>query len=426
MVVVQVGNRACSRPRLSQSLNTRMDRKPPLVIHEVLPTEILMTIFEEHAKLEWSAPAIDGRVCRLWREIVLNTPRAWSYLEFGARIPPTVSHLQSWLNRSCTAPLHIRFGGSFSPDCHKPLVSVLCDCHTRIVSLRMRLGNPFFFERRDFPCLLLLDIKYWLKRDSFSPPFRWGTMPMLRSLSSCDMDYVAELLDSLAPLKKLILYGNSDIRLPRHSMSLVVLMLHGVSFDGTISGSVDFPSLTYLSLNNVSGLKPHINAPCLVTYHESLCTVRESFLAPVPSLVEYGVYGLEPSYSDPIVWHRAFPNILRLSIRSGPHLIISLFDTLSGQPHSLPSLQMIGAGPARIWYTWFSEGQQETMRSLIRARNEVCHLDVALYFEMRQPFHIPLFFSDVRRFLSNTLRHSDMHTRTQNVLCERPYSSKSI
>src|SRR5258708_6602382 len=130
MVVVQVGNRACSRPRLSQSSNTRMDRTPPLVIHEVLPTEILMTIFEEHAKLEWSAHVIDGRVCRLWREIVINPPRAWSYLEFGARIPPTVSHLQSWLNRSCTAPLHIRFGGSFSPDCHKPLVSVLCDCHT--------------------------------------------------------------------------------------------------------------------------------------------------------------------------------------------------------------------------------------------------------------------------------------------------------
>ena len=373
-----------------------MDPIPPVLIHEVLPTEVLMVIFEEHAKLEWTAPAIDGKVCRHWREIVLNTPRAWSYLEISHNRPPTIPNLLLWLGRSCTAPLHIRVGTNFTLDKHKTVFSLLRDYHMRIASLRMMAGNLFFFEGRDFPSLRLLDIKGWHLNGPSSPLFRWGAIPTLQSLRTGHMPHVVPLLDGVAPLKTLILYENKCIPLARHSVTLVTLMLYSVSLGDAISGSMDFPSLTYLSLYDVSGLKPHINAPHLVTYHESRYSVREPFSAPVPSLVEYGVWGVQHDHSDPSEWYRAFPNIVRLSIRASLHVLISLLESLSGQPHSLPALQTISVGPLWIFCAIFSEGDRKTMESLVRARNDARSLDVALHFEMGRPFHIPLFFADVR------------------------------
>ena len=76
-------------------------------MHEVLPTEILEMIFEEHAKLEWEAPMIDGRVCCLWRWIVLNTPREWVYLEIHNETVLGMDEVRLRLHRSNSAPLHI-------------------------------------------------------------------------------------------------------------------------------------------------------------------------------------------------------------------------------------------------------------------------------------------------------------------------------
>ena len=384
-----------------------------------------MLIFEEHAKLEWRAPAIDGKVCRCWREIVLNTPRAWSYLEISHNRPPTIPNLLLWLGRSCTAPLHIRVGTNFTLDKHRTGFSLLRDYHTRIASLRMMVGNLFVFDGRDFPCLRLLDIKSWPLNAPSSSPFRWGAMPTLQSLRTCHMPHVETLLDGVAPLKTLVLHENKCIPLLRHSVTLVTLMLYGVSFGDSIPGSVDFPSLTYLSLYNVSGLKPHINAPHLVTYHGSRYSVRESFPAPVPSLVEYGVWHLPHGWGDPSEWYRAFPNIVRLSIRASRKVLISLLGALSGQPHSLPALRTISVGPAWISWITFSEADRKTMESLVRARNDACSVDVALHFEMGRPFHTPIFFADVRYFPSDDLCHSDVYTRTQNVLCKGPSSPRS-
>ena len=380
----------------TRSPNATMDPLPPPAIHRVLPTEILMVIFEEHAKLEWKAPTIDGKVCRRWREIVLNTPRAWSYLEISHNRPPTNTNLMLWFDRSCTAPLHIRVGRNFTLNEHKTLFSLLHDYHTRIASLRMIAGSLFFFNGRDFPSLRLLDIKGWSIRHPFISPVRWGAMPTIQSLRLGQTSNIVPLLDSVAPLTTLILYRNERIPLSRHSMSLVTLMLFRVSLSDAISGSVDFPSLTYLSLYHVSGLKPYINAPHLVTYHESRRSVRESFPAPMPSLVEYGVWGLQHNCSYPSRWHHAFPNIIRLSIRASPPVLISLFESLSGQPHSLPALQMISAGPALILGAVSLEEDRKTMENFVRARSEACHLDIVLHVESGRPFHIPLFFADVR------------------------------
>ena len=55
----------------------------------------------------------------------------------------------------------------------------------------------------------------------------------------------------------------------RHSQSATQLILTDRFLADAISGPLTFLSLTYLSLFRVRGLKPHVNAPRLVTYHES-------------------------------------------------------------------------------------------------------------------------------------------------------------
>ena len=173
-------------------------------------------------------------------------------------------------------------------------------------------------------------------------------------------------------------------------------MLDDVSLGDTISSPVDFPSLTYLSLYDVRGLKRHINAPCLVTYHEGDITVRESFSTPLPSLVEYGVYGPDSGDSDPTTWHIFFPNISRLAIRAHPCVLVSLLDSLSAHLRFLLVLRTISVGSSGK-DSQLTEDEQKTMKSLIRVGSEACDMDVALYFEKGSPFCIPIFFGSVSR-----------------------------
>ena len=164
----------CSQPRQPYyQFQTKMDPVPSRVIHDILPTELLEIIFEEHAKLEWEAPTIDGRVCRLWRRIVLNTPRAWAYLEIRNDSVPSMDEVRLRLHRSNPAPLHIDI--CVGQDASRSLYDLFNDHHTRIASLRMRYGSQSFFEGRDFPRMRLLEVAHWC-------PVRWGSMPELQSL----------------------------------------------------------------------------------------------------------------------------------------------------------------------------------------------------------------------------------------------------
>jgi hypothetical protein len=375
-----------------------MDPAPRLVIHEVLPSELLGVIFEEHAKLDWKAPVIDGQVCRLWRQIVLNAPRAWAYLEICDDKQPRVGELRLWLHRSAATPLHIRVNTTFKLNeriSKQEFHDLLSGHHIRIASLRMRSVGSSFFERREFPYLQLLDIED-LRGTSFSD--RWGPMPELWSLRlGVSYSFMVPLSD-LDPLEVLILgYTNklTFTSLVRHYRSLTTLMLDDVSLRDTTSGPVAFPSLTYLSLYDVMGLKPSMDVPRLCTYHEGgVCTVRESFRTPLPSLVEYGVYDLSASNSDPAKWALSIPNILRLSIRASRPVLLSFLDTLAHQPHSLPMLRTISVANS-YGDILIPEEVQRIMEGLILVRSEACQMEVTLCCETGSPFQIPMFFGGV-------------------------------
>ena len=381
---------------------SKMNPIRPLVIHELLPSEIMGVLFEEHAKLEWRAPAIDGRVCRIWRQIVLNTPRAWVYLEINYEGTDTIQELRKWLCRSGSTPLHIcvNQGIAFDESIDERPLYVLRGYHTRIASLRLPAGDPFFFDRRDFPCLRLLEIFQWHSLNYPSRSVRWDSMLELRSLRlAATVSEVFPLQWSeLSQLEVLSLYSASLTSLPQHSQSLTTLVLDNVSVEDAILSPMAFPSLTYLSLFGVIGLKAYINAPCLVTFHEGLGDIFEPLSSPVASLVEYGAF-LPPTHEGYTAkWHRSFPNLLRLSIRAGPRVLLPFLRSLSSDPHSLPALQMI---TARDPGTLFTEKKQSIMKALVQVRRDAYQMDLALYFETEPPFRIPLFFGEVSDCLSN-------------------------
>jgi len=277
-------------------------------------------IFEEHAILEWRAPTIDGQACRFWREVVFNTPRAWAYLRFRPDHQPSTGELRLRLLRSGAAPLHIDFhkvGNAYSDK----LYDLFSDNHTRIVSLRTYYGSKSFFKGQDFPCMRHLRLSRWY-------PVQWGSMPKLQSLRLCGAS------SSIIPPDLPSLSRTEFTSVLRHSQSLTTLTLSYVSLVDTISGPVTLPSLTYLSLHCVTALKPHINAPCLVTYHEVGGTVDESFNIPLPSPMEYGMAPPPARSPDPAEWHRSFPNILKLSLHADQLVVISILTFLANQPRS--------------------------------------------------------------------------------------------
>jgi hypothetical protein len=374
-------------------------------------------IFKEHAMLEWRAPAIDGRVCHIWRQIVLNTPRAWVYLEISDEVLPTIRELREWLDRSGSAPLYIRVNKKFTFHEHlkeRPLHDLLSSYHTRIASLRLHFGDPSFFERRDFPCLRVLDISRWYSMGSPLCPVRWDSMLSLQSLHLAAATKTFPLQWSeLPPLEALNLFSTRLTSPPKYSLSLTTLMLDGVSIGDAISSPIAFPSLTYLSLYEVIGLKPYINAPCLITYHEGGC--QESFSSPLPSLVEYGVYCPSSNDTNPARWHRSFPNMSRLSIRGPSFSLVSFFRSLSHDPYTLPALQTISAGSPNGPFT---EKEQAIIRNLVRVRGEACQTHVMLYFDMKEQYKIPIYFGEVSHCISKYLRVSNVHSRTRKLLTE--------
>ena len=389
-----------------------MNPPRPLVVHEVLPPEMLGAIFEEHAKMEWKAPAIVGRVCRFWRRIILNTPRAWVHLKIDKDNRPGIGNLTLWLGRSGTAPLHIEVDKNSTPNQHtnyRTFYDLLRDHCNRIAVLRMHWGDRSFFEGRDFPCLQHLDVEVWFPR-RFPSTVLWGAMPELRSLHLGAAIVSALPLSRLALFTVLVLSNESSISLPPRFNSLTRLMLDDVRLRESTLGPVAFPSLIYLSLYEVHGLKPHIDVPCLITYHEGGSTIHESFSAPLATLVELGVYGIRAVNPHLAEWHLLFPNILRLSLRAEQHVLFSSLESLATQPHSLPALQMIGIGVSDEMV--IPEDIQRTMESLVQVRGKSCGIDIVLQFEKEPSFQIPLFFGAVSGYQA-ALYNADTNTRNR-------------
>ena len=362
-----------------------------LCINEALPIEILGLIFEEHAKLEWRAPATDGRVCRLWRQIILGCPRAWAYLELNHRYDDTTpSSLRRWLDRSGTAPLHIRVH-DFMPN-----VDELLDRHhERIESLIMDCGLYSMFENRSFPILQSFTVDDWNDPDTQGSP--WGTMPKLLDFRTCFIDIGILSWSTFPPLRTLVLYkvDSCDRLLRNLNNSLTSIMLDELSLDDT-SGSLDFPSLTFLSLYGVNNLKHRMNVPVLTTYHEGGGIEGEDFPTSLPLLAEYGIFHSGDALLPNVMkLHRCYPDLHRLSIRAYPSDVMSFLHSFVDQPNALPMLRILAVGTSRSGAS-ASKKLKNKVINHITGRNFTSEVKFTVYFEDSAPFKVPLFFGAVR------------------------------
>ncbi len=380
-------------------------------INEVLPAEVFGVIFEEHAKLEWNAPVFDGVVCRQWRRTILRTPRAWTHLIIGDNFRSAPSELrQQWLGRSGTAPLHIRVSSPWGAE------EILDQHYKRIESLAVRHGIVrSLLENRSFPILQSLTL-YGL--DIYNTPkFRlsnWDAMPALRSLRI--YGYSVNILPSktVPALRVLAIFRlkkkefNNIMQNSYHS--LTTLMLASLDVPDTTE-TMEFPSLSFLSLSAVGNLKHRMSVPALTTYHEAAMPEDESFSMPLPLLTEYGISQIntQPLFNINVTrLHHYYPNLSRISVRFGPSYVKAFLHSLSGQPTSLPMLRIL-AVKVLGGHKKFSKKDTDSMMNDVFVRNTATSVKMELCFDGR--LRVPLYFAGVRDYvqegrseLTSTLR----------------------
>ena len=359
-------------------------------INEVLPEEVFGVIFEEHAKLEWRAPLIDGQVCCQWRQTILRSPRAWAHLEIGANFQSAPSKLHQWLDRSGSAPLHIRaisliWGREEVLDQH-------CG---RIESISLSGHCLAFLKNRSFPILQSLTIEAWNIKNLVIRWSAWRAMPRLHYLRASHVSMDTLPLDLFLPLRVLALYvvNDCDFTIRNSSHSLTSLILRCISLKYT-SESLEFPSLKFLSLFDVGNIKHRMNVPALTTYHEGGRIEEESFSMSLPFLIEYGIsriYSKSPLNVTRL--HQCYPNISRLSVRAYPSDVKQFLHSLSRQPTTLPMLRILALGAAYEPKEYRGEDKDSMMDDVL-VRNMASSVKMELCFDGMVRF--PLRFGNVR------------------------------
>ncbi|KIM30846.1 hypothetical protein M408DRAFT_21669 [Serendipita vermifera MAFF 305830] len=113
-----------------------------------VPADVLSLVFIEVCQEDWKAPKVLGIVCRHWREVLLNTPRAWACIHIGPRstyVPLNI--LSLWLSRCGACKLHASFSTSTKAD----MAEVVCRHGANLQCLS--LFHHFHCLRHDFPQL---------------------------------------------------------------------------------------------------------------------------------------------------------------------------------------------------------------------------------------------------------------------------------
>jgi hypothetical protein len=349
-------------------------------INEALPEDIFGMIFEEHAKLEWRAPLIDGGVCRQWQQTILRSPRAWVHLDIVEKMMSTRSMLRRWLDRSGAAPLHIKAFERIRGE-----EEVVDQHHKRIGSMELSSHSKILatFENRSFPILQSINIKGW-DYEYMVPWSAWRAMPELRSLraGSISLDDLPSNAFPQLRVLALCMVDDCDCIIQSLCHSLTSLMLAKISLQYA-SEFLEFPSLRFLSLFAVENIKHRMNVPALTTFHES-CTVEE-FPMPLPTLVEYGIH--RTMYHPPLNVTRIYqyyPNISRLSVRDSSYHLQRFIHSLCSQPTPLPMLRILATDPV------YNATKIHSMMNDVLVRNMASSVKMELCLDGRT--RVPLYF----------------------------------
>jgi len=367
-------------------------------INEALPEEVLRVIFEEHAKVEWNAPVIDGQVCRQWQQTILRSPRAWAHLDIAKFPKSSPSKLHQWLDRSGSVPLHVKV-----IRCNQGVEEVLDRHHKRIKAIEMAgyPTNVALLENRSFPILQSLDLTGQGPGCEISMRCHaWRAMPELHSLRAHFLSVDPLPSNAFPPSRDLVLHAVEDFDcIIRNSYrSLTSLMLVFISLQYT-SETLEFPSLRFLSLYEANNVKHRMNVPALTTYHESGGVKEELFPMPLPSLIEYGFHGhLLNAPPHVTSLHEDYPNISRLSVRTRPDDAKRFCRLLCDQPTALPMLSIFAVGD-KPGFNDYTREDERSMRNDVFERNTANSVKMELCFDGNR---VPLYFGDVSVYINES------------------------
>ncbi|KIM20274.1 hypothetical protein M408DRAFT_30501, partial [Serendipita vermifera MAFF 305830] len=210
---------------------------------KLLTFDALSTIFEVSGEVEWSSPLQISGVCRFWRQVVLATPRAWSFVQLQSGTPLKIANL--FFDRSGQCPLHINFPKELpyrilSPIAHRIRCLTVQDFPPdtrdlvftnlhRVAITHSRHPIPVsFFNCHRFPTLKYLRSNMAVTKDEPSrgtedapppPPLKGWSLWLMQN--EAWMGCLHRVQDTLVSLKLLL---NSDNHIEqRHSISLPAL-----------------------------------------------------------------------------------------------------------------------------------------------------------------------------------------------------------
>lgn len=236
-----------------------------------LPVEILSEIFVHCRTVSWLAPVKISEVCRLWRQVVLSTPRAWTSIHFRVELGPAnmQCYLSTFIKRSNPHLLHLRVPGDsnwtyFSPNLYSSTIS---EHFNRIFCLYLP-GNEIMISGVRLPKLTHLNL--WRSNDM---PLRItrSKFPSLVYLNCPGYKLEQEENDAeYPPLHFLSFFADIDQKWVQVVKGLSPFLKSLTVFGHTLSDgvkpvtTVEFPMLKYLAFNsNLHGptrLSPIIRA----------------------------------------------------------------------------------------------------------------------------------------------------------------------
>ena len=259
---------------IRESVRALKQRRNALAPISSLPTEIIAAIFfrvreKRDQHLAWIRVT---HVCHQWREIVINDPLLWSYINF---YDVTLASATEMLSRAKNVPLHLEARvstGDWDDARFSAFDKVLQACvfHTRHLSIEAedvylrRTLEGLTLPARSLEYLSLSREEYWVRtvrERPFVPDTLFdGTAPKLFSLKlhGCDISWKSPLLKGLRHL---------DIRTPPEGAvpslvdwldtldempQLKTLVLHSASPTASynIARTSTLPSLTHLDISD--------------------------------------------------------------------------------------------------------------------------------------------------------------------------------
>ncbi|KAG9217605.1 hypothetical protein CCMSSC00406_0010424 [Pleurotus cornucopiae] len=286
-----------------------------------LPPEVLSTIFESIAMtieedLEPYSDLLSAtQVCRLWRQVALDSPRIWSFIYCSA--PPRLVDLL--LERSKAAPLHLLYSGDNVPENVEKLSRIISQGAPQLESLSLDASEEI---------------------DRFEPPV--DAFPVLQHLELFGFVYTPSVA-SLTTLRSLIINA-SRTSLP--NLSKLSLTEALTSSDGPLpSSSVRLAHLTSLYIQDADirniGLMACITAPQLKTidlHHSGKASAE--IATPVVAAIFQKLPTLTTSYSA-----------LTLGVGGSSFARVELWDdcVTSGTAKRAPFFEMVihGTGDLR-------------------------------------------------------------------------------